>query len=165
MKPSTRAQASWHACSCAANLRSKNERRALVGDELVLDAGCIESPAKGLDVGGDDIRVRASEQAQDWARVACCLHNGRGEVAGLLLRDPAVEANDSCETLCARRLVEGDPAAETEANREHGGGPTTLGRSDVGDACGDVAADVLVGRLLEMRLVLEIISAAFDSCL
>jgi hypothetical protein len=34
----------------------------------------------------------------------------------------------------------------------------------VGDAGGDVAADLLVGRLLEMRLVIEIISAAFDSC-
>jgi hypothetical protein len=40
----------------------------------VLDTGCIERPAKGLDVGGDDIRVRASEQAQDRACVACCLH-------------------------------------------------------------------------------------------
>jgi hypothetical protein len=35
-------------------------RRALINDELVLDAGRIESPAKGLDVGGDDIRVSAS---------------------------------------------------------------------------------------------------------
>src|SRR4029450_7148098 len=86
-----------------------------------------------------------------------------GEVAGFLFRDPAVEANDSRETLSARCLVEGDPAAETKANREHGGGFTTLRRSDVGDAGGDGAADVLVGRLLEMRLVIEIIFAAFDS--
>jgi hypothetical protein len=34
----------------------------------------------------------------------------------------------------------------------------------VGDAGGDVAADLLVRRLLEMRLVIEIVSAAFDSC-
>jgi hypothetical protein len=33
----------------------------------------------------------------------------------------------------------------------------------VDDAGGDVAADVLVGRLLEMRLVIEVISPAFDS--
>jgi len=54
------------------------------------------------------------------------------------------------------------PVEETCGSR---GRPTTLGRSDVGDACGDVAADVLVARLLEMRLVIEITSAAFDSSL
>jgi hypothetical protein len=73
---------------CSEPAIEERVRRALVRDELVLDAGCIESLAKGLDVGGDDIGVRASEQAQDWACVACCLHHGRGVVAGLLLRDP-----------------------------------------------------------------------------
>jgi hypothetical protein len=61
MKPSTRSQASRDARSCAAKLH-RRVRRALVGDELVLNADHIESSAKSLDVGGFDIRVRAPER-------------------------------------------------------------------------------------------------------
>src|SRR4051794_9012305 len=100
-------------------------RRALVGDDLVLDAGGRERAIEGRVLLGRDVRVVAGLERKDWR-----LHlRGQLNRSGMPVALPqrAVEADRAREPVFARRGEPGMAPAEAEPDRENALARAALG--------------------------------------
>jgi hypothetical protein len=127
-------------------------RRALVGDELVLDAGIGQGPLERLVHLRGDVLVGARLEREDRRfQLGRALGRPRGAVA--FARIP-VEADRTGKAVSRGGGQPGVTAAEAEADGEDRAGT----RPEALDGGADIGLDSLPGRLRDVRRVLEVVA-------
>src|SRR5256886_3498635 len=128
-------------------------RRALVGDELVLDAGIGQAPLERLVHLRGDVLVGARLEREDRRfQLGRALGRPRGAVA--FARIP-VEADRTGKGMSRGGGQPGVTAAEAEADGEDRAWGT---RPEALDGSADIGLDSLPGRLRDVRRVLEVVA-------
>src|SRR5919197_4452284 len=133
-------------------------RRALVGDELVLDAGRLERLLERLVVVGGDVLVVACLQGQD-RRLDVSSALDRSGLAVALGRHP-VEADRAGEVVAVRGRQPRVAPPEAEADGEDGAAAEL---AEPFDGRGNIRADPLRRRLRDVLRVLELVAALLDA--
>src|SRR5262245_4818622 len=136
-------------------------RRALIGDELVLDARGLERTVELLYVLRADRLVGAAHQAQD-RRIDLGGPLRRARRAVRADAGPPVEADGTGQVVARGRCEPGVAPAETEADREHRPARFRRRRAQVRHACADVGLDAVWGGLIDVLAVREVVGPLAD---
>src|SRR3954452_4228951 len=113
--------------------------RALVGDELVLDSGCLERRLERGVLLRRNVIVDTRLQGQDGGlEVGRDIDRARRAGAGT---EGSVEPDRTGEAMPAGRGKPGVAAAETEADREDGRAAAAVRRAEIRDRGSDILLD------------------------
>ena len=130
-------------------------RGTLVGHQSVIDAGGGQRRVEPGDGVGRDVRVGAAEHAEDRARHRARDVDRRRHPAVMRSAREPIEADRSGQVQVEGRTDEGEPPAETEADREQGADGRGAVRPERRRSGPDVVAQPAPGRLIDVRAIAE----------